>query len=481
MAAAELGDEALVNVTNIDVGNLRNGVVGYIAKCQREASIPRCFFWGSPRHHDQWAGDAAGFHASLPGGFLIDVCVRSVFGQIVGDAVAVAQAANAAAAAPAFNADAARDAAAGLAANRSTAIVLGAARAAVTKSYGIREDDLIPTERAGAIFEFVRPAAAADEAAYRARMETARHGWRARISSGRPLAAANPAEHAAMTMAPMTAPENEYAHMVYMIAIGSVTRAGSMLLTEDHHYSSATDKRRRHAAIESEVIGKFPATPVATFRAAGMDAKDLIWHKSVHPIATSLLTALAQAGDSAAKLGEEGAGFGSMTVGLPAEEDTINRAGSYLALLDTVGPMLANAGHTVALPGVVAALAFTRNAPRVALPANIPLSAILAPHVTDINIRSRRDAAKKVLLPMLDKAAPVAAWMFGYYRAIAEDMGIRANTPEGSLLRSYSLRKAMESNLPMASDAQEKHRLRKRAMRQAAEEGNLETINYSDI
>jgi hypothetical protein len=286
-------------------------------------------------------------------------------------------------------------------------------------------------------------------------------------------------------MVAMSALENEYSHLVYMIGIGSVTRAGAMLLTDDHHYSSAAEKRRRHSAIESEVLTRYPAPVQAMFRAAGEDGKDLIWHKSVHPILANLLTELAEAPDAAAKLGEGGAGFGSMTVGLPAEEDAINRAGSYMALLDTMAPILVNAGHTVAMPGVVAALAYTRAAPRTPVPpgADLPetlvLPADLATYVTDTNIRSRRDAAKKVLLPMLNRAAPTAAWMFGYYSSVAEDLGIRSSSSEGSLLRSHSLRKAMESNLPMSADARDKHRLRKRAMKEAAEAGQLETVNFT--
>jgi hypothetical protein len=59
---------------------------------------------------------------------------------------------------------------------------------------------------------------------------------------------------------------------------------------------------------------------------------------------------------------------------------------------------------------------------------------------------------------------------------MCNEVGVRANQEEGSLLRSYSLRKAASNHIGQAQDAVSMFVARRRFVRAQADLGNLDTI-----
>jgi hypothetical protein len=167
-----------------------------------------------------------------------------------------------------------------------------------------------------------------------------------------------------------------------------------------------------------------------------------------------------------------------MSVGLPAQEDLFSRAGSYTAVYNQVLQTATAHGHTVSIADLTATvLALSALPRRGALPAQRPAlpGQPAAPWPAGCNTRAK--ALKAFLEPALNKAEPVAAWMFGFYKEICARAGIRASSQEGSLLRSYSLKRAVANYLGEANRAQEMFSARARYIRTEAEKGNLE--NYT--
>jgi hypothetical protein len=277
-------------------------------------------------------------------------------------------------------------------------------------------------------------------------------------------------------MAAMSEAEAELAYALFSMGQAAPVRAGAQLFTDAHHYHSDPDSSARHRAIEREVIGRLSTEARNLWRANVMVLRNAVWHAAIHPVNTGLLQLLAEDADMPARL--DATGYGSMSVGLPAQEDLFSRAGSYTAVYNQVLQTATAHGHTVSIADLTATvLALSALPRRGALPAQRPAlpGQPAAPWPAGCNTRAK--ALKAFLEPALNKAEPVAAWMFGFYKEICARAGIRASSQEGSLLRSYSLKRAVANYLGEANRAQEMFSARARYIRTEAEKGNLE--NYT--
>jgi len=458
------------------MGVLRNGAAADVVRTSRESSIAAKYFFGGVRHSQALLGNPAAFSAPCPNALVLEAQIRSAFATIVEASVDDGAAAHAAAAGandPPFDRDAARTTARANAGNRVEAIGLGAGHASLVVSYEITEVDLRATEANPAILELDPPGAAANAGAYNTSVRTATAGWSVVMASGNAVGDLTPVELTVMNMAALTAIEVELAYAMLSIGQAAPVRAGAQLFTDGHHYHSDVGASSRHRAIEKEVIGRAGTEATNMWKSNLMALRNVIWHAAPHSVSGLVLQALGEDDEMPARL--DATGFGSMSVGLPAQEDLFNRAGSYTAVRDQVFQTATAHGHKVSIAQMTATVTALSNLPRRgALVGNRPELPELPAGAWPAGCNTRPKALKLYLEPALDKAEPVAAWMFALYKEICARGGVRINSVEGSLLRSHSLKRAHANFLGEANRAVEMYVARARFIRAEAEEGRLE-------
>jgi hypothetical protein len=469
--------------TEIDIGFLRNGDAANVVRTARASSIPPKHHYSGIRWNNALDGNAANRVHPCPTAVILEAQIRSAFHRLVEAEVVDAREAHAAAAAPAvagaaagaaFDAGAARATARANATSRIEAIGIGATHTALVCSYHILEADLRPVEVANPVVTMVAPAGAADQAAFLNLDRTLAKGWGIALASGHNGQNITDAERTVLDMAPLTADEAELAYAALAMAQVAPVRAGAQLFTDGHHYLSDADSSQRHRAIEREVISGVGTEARNLWRANIMVLRAVIWHAGIHPVMENLLLDFAEDPDMPARL--DATGLGSMSVGLPAQEDLFRRANSYTAVYNQVLQTATAHGHTLSLAEMTATVNALAALPRRGgLPAARPALPGLPAAPWPPGCDTRAKALQLFLVPALDKAEPVAAWMFGFYKEVCSRSGIRASSVEGSLLRSYSLKRAVANYLSQAGAAQEMYSARARYIRAQAEEGNLET------
>jgi len=472
---ATLDAQAYAAHTTIAASVLRNGPATSVARTARESALAAKYHFRGIRYSAALRGNATNLNAPVPTAVVLEAQVRSALYQLVKCEVTAAQeAANAAGAAAAFDEDAARTTAAGSATNRIEAIALGAVHTALVQSYQITDADLPAAERGLAVLRAVAPAAAADQGAYTARLATPDAGWEIALVSGNAPGAIPAEENVMVAMASMTEAESEFAYGMFALGQAAPVRAGAQLFVDGHHYHSDPSSSARHRAIEKEVTGKFTAEALNIWKANVAIVRNAVWHAAVHPVSADVLQGFAEDNEMPARL--NATGFGSMSVGLPAQEDLFNRAGSYIAVYNQVVQTVRAHGHSVSIDDLVATVTALQSLTRRgALIGGRPALPGMPAGPWPMGCNTRAKALKLFLEPALDIAEPVAAWMFGYYKEICSRAGIRATTQEGSLLRSYSLKRAMANFIGEANRAQEMYSARARYIRTQADQGNLET------
>lgn len=502
--------------TPINLSRIRNGALADITRTSRVSSIPEKYHFNGIRYFADLDGNAATRRVPCPPTVLFEAQFRSAFSNIVecnvaAEAAAVqrnavpgnaagnqaaqggaaanagaqvnanqgvaAQGAGAAAGqAPAGNAgqaafdeDAVRARERALLVNRLEAIAIGAVRTTLVLSYTVSEADIRVTERKNALLRVVAPAAAADEQAFANRMSSITRDWVIEL-------AANVRNHERDNMAyaaNLSAVEAELAFSIMAIGLASPVRAGIQLMLDGHHYHSNASDSSRHRTIEKEVLSKMTQPAIDLWKANEQMFRNAIWHASIHPVVDEVLEAFAQDLEVAAKLTK--AGYGSMAVGIPAKEELVRRAEAFIAVYTQVRMTAQAHGHVLdisALENRLAAL--TRLPMRGPLLGNAPAELGLPNDAWPAEIDTRAKAIKTYLEPVLNRNEPIASWMFGFYRAICDDAGIRRTTTEGSLLRSYSLNRAMQNFIGEANRAQTMYAARQKFLRAQAADGHLE-------
>jgi len=461
--------------TPVVLGKLRNGAASDVARTARASSLARKFHFGGIRYFEALRGDNATFNAPAPVAVILEAQVRSALSVIVEDEVEAARTAHGAGGAP-FDEGAARAAAAGKPGNRAESIALGAVHTALVFSYEIVDADLRGPETKPPIFRAVAPAASADIDTYNARLNTISRGWEITLASGH--AVADAVEAVALNMPPLTEAEVELAYGCVALGQGSPVRAGAELFSTGHHYHSNPDASSRNRAMEGEVLGRLSSAATNLWRANVAVFRNCVWHAGIHFVNTTVLQGFAEDPLMPERL--NATGFGSFSVGLPAFEDMFNRAGSYIAVFNQVIQTASAHGHTINLSELRATVNALANVGRNGvLPPERPALPGMPAAPWPPGCDTRPMVLKLYLEPALNKAEPVAAWMFGYYREICSRAGIRANSTEGSLLRSYSLKRAVGNFLGESNRAQEMFVARARYIRNLADGGTLETYQGS--
>jgi hypothetical protein len=303
-------------------------------------------------------------------------------------------------------------------------------------------------------------------------------GWKIEVASGTTAGNLSAGESNAINMVPLTSDEVDLAYALFSMGQVAPVRAGAQLYASGHHYLSDPASSARCRAIETETLVGVGEAAMNIWRANTPMLRNVVWHAGPHVVKTEILEAMAEDPDMPARLDKTG--YGSMSVGLPAQEDLFNRAGSFRAVYDQVRQTAIAHNHTISLDDLFATVAALQELPRnAALPANRPDLPNLPSAPWPPGCDTRAKALKIFLEPALDAAEPVAAWMFGFYKEICARAGVRANSLEGSLLRSYSLKRAVANYIGEANRAQEMYAARSRYMRAQADEGFLETYTGS--
>jgi len=478
-----LNNNVFANHTSITLGSLRNGAAANVARTARDSSLAVKYHYTAIRWDAAFSGNAANLQVPCPDTVLFEANTREAFRTLVEASVEAdrtTHAANTTQGAAIFDADVSRTAARASATNRLEAIALGAVRTSLVKSYHVVNADLRATESGPAILRVTAPAAAANDVDYATRMRSTTHDWEIGLVSGNGGTTMTDAEETCMTMTPLTAAEVDLAFALMSMGQVAPVRAGAQLFEDGHHYHSDGTSSARHVAIEREVLGKLTTDGRTIWKANTMLLRNVVWHASIHPIDSNVLIGLAEDADMPDRL--DATGYGSFSVGLPAQEDLFNRAGSYIAVYNQVNQTATAHNHTISiakLSATATALFAVGRGRGGTLPTLRPALPDLPEAAWPAGCDTRAKALKMFLEPALDAAEPVAAWMFGYYKEICSRTGIRTGTQEGSLLRSYSLKRAVANFLGEANRAQEMYSARARYIRTQSEAGALETYTGS--
>lgn len=486
---ATLNNDVFSNHTPLALGVLRNGAAANVVRTSRESSIPAKFYFTGVRYFDAIRGDTAARAPDCPAILIFEAQFRSALATIVEAQVASARAAHAAAAGAAagaggaggpvaFDDAAARATARGSPTNRLEAIALGGVWTSLVSSFAIADGDLRGPEAGSAILTLVPPAPPANAARYATLMRTTMRGWTIGVVSGNAAGALTDAETTALNAAALSTAETEIAFACISLGQVAPVRAGAQIFEDGHHYHSNETANARHRACEKEVLARVGSDAGAIWKANVMLLRNAIWHAGIHPVNADILQGFAE--DSAMTERLDATGYGSFSVGLPAQEDLFKRANAYLSVYIQVSQTAAAHGHRLDLGNLDAAVKALTDVGRSAgggIGANSPaLPGIpAAPWPTGCDTRTK--VLKTFLLPYLDRAEPVAAWMFGFYREICSRAGIRPSTSEGSLLRSYSLKRAMAKYIGEANRASEMYSAYARFLRAQGEEGKFETYD----
>jgi len=469
---ATLGNNVFAAHVRITLGVLRNGSPADVVRTARESSLASKYHYSGVRYADVLAGDANAYAPACPSPVLLEAQVRAAFSTIVEADLAAAQAAHDPATGV-FDAAASRASATANPANRLEAIALGSVTTALVFCYKLTQADLIDTESIPAKLSVTAPASAADAAGYAALLAMVSAGWTVALASGHDLATATEAELVMLNMPGLSAVEVDLAYAMMSMGQAAPVRSGAQLFIDGHHYLSDPNSSARHRAIEREVFGRCSSECVNVWKANTMLIRNCVWHASCHSVKADILQGFAEDADMPARL--DATGYGSMSIGLPAQEDLFNRANSYLAVHTHVAQTAAAHEHVITLDRLRATVqALQSIARRGTLTGIRPALPGIPAGPWPPGCDTRAKALKLYLEPALADAEPVAAWMFGFFREICSRAGIRSNSPEGSLLRSYSLKRAVGNFLGESNRAQEMFAARARFVRAQAEEGHLE-------
>jgi len=435
--------------TALTFANIRNGAAAAITAVGRPSSIPSYCHWSNVGVSPAWTAFAtAAPTAEIANAYLLAANIATAFGKHVG-AAAVAGAGSAAAiagaaAAPAVgvgsaawgNAATATAAAYHTAANaaeaRLFAVVLGSARHALTACLNPAFGDYKPNELAAALLtlDFGAPAG----------------GGAAGVSSafGSGHTALNhdltQEEVAAASMAPLTDAEADLSAVVQRMALAAGPLAGMHLVIDTHHY--LTGRSKRNEGVERQVLNDATDAAKAIWSANTLTIRDLLWHKSIHPLAVPFLIGLAT--DTALPERLVRANLGSAAVALPVREGPLQTGDAYMAIYRAVATVALGHGVTVNAVTLTAALAATRAFVRPEAPNAALINAAAAGNLNPANplVTSLQTAIDLVLKPAIATAATGAAFCYGYFKALAKDQNITQASPEGTLLGSYALQNA---------------------------------------
>lgn len=291
---------------------------------------------------------------------------------------------------------------------RKAALCLGVSRAITTQMYRVEDSDLIPGER-------VEP-----------RLRYTSKG------GGRIIPVDKYSKDASLTSAlELNEDEKGVIAALATSSYGIVPLQGYSLLMTGHHYLSdpGTQSRRAYQAVERQF---WMSQGVRDWFSSDADLiRDVLWHKSCHPLVMTLKQDMAMDEQVASMLKKTGAG--SAAARLPAVESEMRAANSYRTLLIAVRQPYEILGGEVKLDRLDEAMTAVRLYPRsggttvatpaAALPGSIPA------WVTN------REKALEHLEQMMARNMDQVAYAYGFYCTMLD-----ATSAFGSEQRSDTLR-----------------------------------------
>lgn len=279
---------------------------------------------------------------------------------------------------------------------RKRAICIGAARAGMLKMWNVGALNLIGTETS-----------AAEILTYNAGNITTIHA----------LANANLtlAESIAANMVEFDRDEEDIMYAIFQLSMAAVPLAGLSILNTGHHYltgnTTATDRVMKQVMTTSSDAVK------TWFAADALEVKDMIWHKSAHPLDSAYIILQALSPTVAERL--RSASLGSAAVRLPYVEPEVKAAQAMIAVVNMVQQTVTDARGVLAIPSVATAVTIVKTfqirAPDVA-------AGTVAGHPTVVN---RTMAINDILTPAVNAAAVAVAYALGICSAMLENAARR--------------------------------------------------------
>jgi len=437
--------------TALSFANIRNGALAGITAVSRPSSIPAYCHWCPVNATGAWNAFAnIAANAETASAYILSAHISTAFGMHVGAAAvsnaagAVAIAAGPGAAAVGNGAAAWGNAGSATAAAyhaalanpeaRLFAVVLGSARHALSASYAPQAGEFKPNEVSLAILAMDHTPVVAPAVGMGTVVSTFRSGH---------TAAANdllPYEVAAAATGPLTAAEADLSALVQRMAVAAPPLAGMHLVVDTHHY--LTGRSKRNEGVERQVMAEATDAARASWAASTLTIRDLLWHKSIHPLSTTFLISLATDTEVPQRLGR--ANLGSAAIALPVREGPLQTGDAYLAIFRAVSTVALGHGVTINAAALTVAMASTRAFVRPEAPNSAAINAQAAANLApaDALVVSLQSAIDRVLKPAIANAATGAAFCYGYFKALAKDQNITQASPEGTLLGSFALQNA---------------------------------------
>lgn len=470
---------SITGLVHVVDSNLRNGAIGDISAPTRAAAIAAMWVWAEVAN-----GGGAGAIGSIGGwittayGYIgegtVDIPELDAAGATANQAVARANRIGFTAqiaAGPRTGGTLADwqqyiDQATANVSIRRRAIVLGAARAAISASYSIERDDLLPNERTAATIwsatgrdaaNNVVPADAAGGIAVQAiRLTTNHTDARGDLTF---------AEALGDRMDALTDEEMTFAFAIYRMALAAPPLAGLSLYKSKHHFLSTNT--RAVEAVEGQVLGDCDEAVRTWFRDNELEIRDVLWHKAAHPITTGLLKTLAASLETKARL--DAIDLAAATVRLPYIEPELQAAKAYLVTVDTIASWAATKGHNVSVPGLEAAVAAAEAMPR---------TGNASPYPGEPPV-SRADFIAGELSARRNRALNVVAWSLGVITGMC-DSGVIVYR-DLSISKAYSINRVRRDRAGDIALGREAYENGKRYERNQAERGRFQPVTMTDI
>lgn len=238
-----------------------------------------------------------------------------------------------------------------------------------------------------------------------------------------------------------------YLPLVSRAAVGMPCTTGATLIqTLTHHY--AAPHKRISDVVLQQVFTATPTYPV------GIDAdglKDLMCHKTSHPVDSTKLTWLARQQETRTRLSS--INLGSAGVRIPAKFQVEKSSDAFAALV-RMGKQIMKR-HNVEIDTLA-----TRNL----------ADGVAATLAVGISSESLRDAEVLVTTFKADHGSDVS-YIGGFMTAMFDDMG--ATLEDRSVVLAYSVKGVMRENAAAKVAGMEHYQLAMKYQRAAAREGNL--------
>jgi len=275
------------------------------------------------------------------------------------------------------------------------------------------------------------------------------------------------AESIAYGMNEFTTDDEDILYALFMLSMAAVPLAGLSILSTGHHYLSdlpaATD------AVMRQVLAASSDAVKAWFAADSVVIKDMVWHKSAHPVTSVYLVTQALSTHVATKLRD--AGLGSAMVRLPFVEPEVKAARAMVSIVATVQQPILQVGGVLSVQRIVTALEHVEAFEIRAAPA---IDTVIDEFP---QVRTRNEAIAQILRPATESAVVGVAYALGICGAMLESLPARDRN--STLMSAKSLTRIRREQLPAVTAGAAFYENLMRRDREAAASGRVEGPNMA--